>query len=204
METKIIEAEHGEFSGNWGKFMIQRPTTEWKYRSRIDGNPLIRERGWGREHIIVLDLQTGEGAMLRHGGKASYDLNKRKVWVCPLFGPFLEWLYKQDISDFSALPEVVQLPHAPFALSGYRRPGPDEAIQLAADAMNLHVDRHNDVTRAAAQFLALGAALLSFGLDNDQAQYAFPMIDDEIVQSAVHSVAAVHERLRDAPAAITV
>jgi hypothetical protein len=41
-----------------------------------------------------------------------------------MFGPFLEWLYKQDLTDLSALPAVVELPEAEFAFCGYRRPGP--------------------------------------------------------------------------------
>jgi hypothetical protein len=76
------------------------------------------------EYIFVLDLQTGEGAMFRHGGFARADLNKHKIWVCPLFEPFLEWLYEQDVDVLSCLPDTVDLPNAPFELRGYRRAGP--------------------------------------------------------------------------------
>jgi hypothetical protein len=47
------------------------------------------------------------------------------VWVCPMFEPFLEWLYTQDTSVLERLPTVVELPEAPAAaaLAGYRRAG---------------------------------------------------------------------------------
>jgi hypothetical protein len=45
--------------------------------------------------------------------------------VCPLFEPFLEWLYEQDLTDLSTLPRRVELPDAEFSFTGYRRPGPD-------------------------------------------------------------------------------
>lgn len=71
----------------------------------------------------MLDLETGEGALFLPGGYASADLDKHKVWVCPLFEPFLAWLYKQDLQDLSKLPDLVDLPDAPFQWSGYRRSG---------------------------------------------------------------------------------
>lgn len=73
----------------------------------------------------VLDLQTGEGAFFRPGGYAAADLEKHRVWVCPLFEPFLEWLYRQDLTDLGQLPRLVELPDAEFAMRGYRRAGPD-------------------------------------------------------------------------------
>jgi hypothetical protein len=41
----------------------------------------------------------------------------------PLFEPFLEWLYQQDLTRFEDLPSHVDLPEAEFQLHGYRRPG---------------------------------------------------------------------------------
>ena len=70
-----------------------------------------------------LRLQTGEGAMFRPGGSPAADLDKHAVWVCPLFQPFLAWLYEQDLTDLDALPAHVELPDAEFAFAGYRRPG---------------------------------------------------------------------------------
>lgn len=147
MRTKIIETEHGEGRGNHGKFMLLRPDTEWERvsllptlqqaRPRSDEEGQVQDRlrvptpnllggvcGWGLRHLWVLDLQTGEGACFLPGGYAVADLDKHAVWVCPMFQPFLEWLYDQDLSDLDALPDVVQLPEAPFAFAGYRREGP--------------------------------------------------------------------------------
>ena len=133
MRTKIIEGVQDlNVPGNWGKFLLGEPDTEWARESAVDSIgpwPLLGRIGWTPEHLWVLDLQTGEGAFFRPGGLASADLEKHAVWVCPLFGPFLGWLYDRyrenprlDIDD---LPDVAELPDAPFALSGYRRPGPE-------------------------------------------------------------------------------
>lgn len=124
METKIIEAAHSPEAGNWGKFELCRHDTEWARRSAVATGlraPLLAQRGWSREHLWVHDLETGEGVCLRPGGSARADLAKTRVRVCPLFGPFLDWLYKQDLRDLQALPDVVYLPGARFAQYGYRR-----------------------------------------------------------------------------------
>jgi hypothetical protein len=74
----------------------------------------------------VLDLQTGEGVVLRPGGNAKADLDEHRVWVCPMFEPFLVWLYKQpDPRKLYELPDVVTLgeAEAPSDLRGYRREG---------------------------------------------------------------------------------
>lgn len=126
MITKFIEATHGSTygGGNWGKFMIARfEESEWGYRSALAGSTLLSGRGWDPRHILFLDLQTGEGTMLTPGGSAHADLEKHRVWVCPMAEPFLQWLYEQDVSDLEALPGLVELPDAPFAVAGYRRPG---------------------------------------------------------------------------------
>lgn len=126
MKTKFIEATNGP--RNWGKFMVARfELEEWLRASAIKGcGRLLMGRGWTKDHVLVLDLQTGEGAMFLPRGKASYDLDKHRVWVCPLFEPFLNWLYEQDLRDLEALPSLVDLPEAEFQLSGYRRPGPEK------------------------------------------------------------------------------
>lgn len=189
--TKIIEAEHGAFSGNWGKFMLLRFDEEWRYHSEIDQGPMLRGRGWSPDHIAIFDLQTGEAAIFRPGGHAGVDLDKHRIWVCPLFLPFLEWLYKQDVSDFRALPSLVALPDAEFAVSGYRRPGPDAAIRLAADSLNLDEARQNDMTRAASQLLALGADLLRRGIGVEEADATLPEIDREFIRSSVEEIGRV-------------
>jgi len=85
---------------------------------------LLAHRGWTKEHLIVFDLETGEGAAFRPGGLAAADLERHRIHVCPLFEPFLEWLYKQDLSDLGRLPSRVKLVGPDLELSGRRRQGP--------------------------------------------------------------------------------
>ena len=125
MKTKIIEA-HDATRFNWGKFMLGRyEPDEWRHKSDIaGGRSLLASVGWGPEHIWVLDLQTGEGFCVAPHGLASADLGKHNIWVCPMYEPFLAWLYQQDLSDLDVLPPVVDLGDVPTAMSGYRREGP--------------------------------------------------------------------------------
>lgn len=123
---KIIEVTNDQ--QNWGKFMLFRMgVQEWARKSTVEGHTrdsfLLNDIGWNPRAIWVLDLQTREGAAFSPGGLAKADLNKHKIWVCPMFEPFLEWLYKQDVSDLSKLPNAINLPDAPFAYEGYRRSG---------------------------------------------------------------------------------
>lgn len=126
MNTRFIEATS---PGNWGKFLLGRFTqAEWARSSLVAGDAdhaLLRLRGWSPHHLLVVDLETGEGAMFAPSPSASptADLEKHAIWVCPLFEPFLTWLYQQDLRDLETLPDVVELPNAPFAFAGYRRPG---------------------------------------------------------------------------------
>jgi len=125
MRVKFIEATNKQGDGvNWGKFMIARFTEEeWERRSKVGGHPMLQERGWTKDHLLVLDLQTGEGAIFRPGGSVHYDLNdKHRIWVCPLFEPFLKWLYGQDLQSITVLPDTVDL-RAPGSFAGYRREG---------------------------------------------------------------------------------
>jgi hypothetical protein len=129
MKTKVIEVTNGF---NWGKFAVSRFQEEWGLRSALEGTPdssLPRQLGWTRDHIWVLDLQTGEGALFRAGGYAAADLDKHRIWVCPMYEPFLTWLYRQDLSDLDALPSLVTFTRdeAQPAFHGYRRTGPEEA-----------------------------------------------------------------------------
>lgn len=127
MKTKIIEATNG---GNWGKFLVGVMDEEWERRSVLDPEDrrgLLGICQWYGNSILVLDLQTGEGARFNPPGFAAADLNqKHQIWVCPLYEPFLTWLYEQDLTDIDQLPDLVELPHAPAALYGYRRRGPQK------------------------------------------------------------------------------
>lgn len=125
MQTKFIEASDGS-NFNWGKFAVCRFTPEeWARRSEVDvltTRGLLSVVGWDSGNLLVLDLQTGEGARFKPGGLASADLNdKHQVWVCPMFEPFLTWLYTQDLSDLDKLPGLVNLGDVPIAMHGYRR-----------------------------------------------------------------------------------
>ena len=126
MKTYVFEG-HGS-GGNWGKFLVGVHDSEWSWRSQIDDSrdsPLLGRIGWTREHIWVLDLQTCEGGAFRPGGYAKADLDKHRIWVCPLFEPFLTWLYLQDLSRIDELPQLVEL-DVPLEFAGYRRPGPGD------------------------------------------------------------------------------
>lgn len=120
MKTRLVEVTNR--NQNWGKFLLGVfDQDELAVASAIDQRPLVWGRGWGPGHILVLDLQTGEGAVFKLGGSARADLAKHQIWVCPLYEPFLEWLYVQE--DPMNVPALVDLPDAPFAFAGYRRSG---------------------------------------------------------------------------------
>jgi hypothetical protein len=121
MKNVFIEATNGP--QNWGKFMVGRFNEEWTRKSEVGMRMLLSSIGWNSNAIIVFDLQTCEGAAFTPGGLASSDLNQRKISVSPLFEPFLEWLYQQDLSDLNKLPKLVDLPHAEFQHRSYRRSG---------------------------------------------------------------------------------
>ncbi len=134
MRTKIIEAvQKKDAPGNWGKFLVAAYDREWAHQSHVDiGRPLMKSMGYwpSSPFVWVLDMQTGEGAFLQLGGSAHSDLKKHAIWVCPLFEPFLEWLYERYRElgriDIDNLPTLVELPDAPFDTCGYRRSGPLE------------------------------------------------------------------------------
>lgn len=126
MKTRIIEATNNE--QNWGKFMIGEHDVEYGHVSAIDGHLTLHGRGWSPQQVWVMDLQTREGAGFLLGGLASVDLDKHGIHVCPLFEPFLTWLYAyynthNRTLDLDELPDLVQLPDAAFSFAGYRRTG---------------------------------------------------------------------------------
>lgn len=139
MKTKIIEAtnpgSNGSAGFNWGKFLVlQLDEVEWSVKSVIpcgdpeiqavqDKYPLLRHIGMSRATVFVIDLQTREGAGFVPGGCAAIDLNQKCVWVCPMYEPFLQWLYGQDLKDVTKLPSLAVLTDAPGDFRGYRRTG---------------------------------------------------------------------------------
>jgi hypothetical protein len=130
VKTKIIEVTNG--NRNWGKFMLARMDTEWERMSTIGTDsvrPLLAQCGWTHQHIWVLDLQTGEGVLVRPDGNAHADLEHHKVWVCPMFEPFLAWLYARGDIIFEMMPDFLDLPDAEFMMQGHRRPGPGTGVQ---------------------------------------------------------------------------
>lgn len=130
MKIKFVEVMHRGGTGNWGKFFCGRFTREeWGRPSAVSPRwSLLAQRGWTHDHVLVFDIETGEGAIFMPGGLASADLGKHKIWVCPMFEPFLTWLYQQDLTDLDKLPGKVEFEHseAEFGMQGYRRSGPDE------------------------------------------------------------------------------
>jgi hypothetical protein len=132
MITKIIEVTNGNL--NWGKFLLGVfDEKEWGRKVAVKDHPdpdtlLLYAIGHRSDMLWVIDLQTREGAMFKPGGVAKADLEKHQIWVCPMFEPFLEWLYKQDIVHsgvvtLDSLPDAVDLPDAQFRLYGHRRSG---------------------------------------------------------------------------------
>src|SRR4051794_28790330 len=146
MITHFIEASQSADGFNHGKFMLGRLSkVEAAARSALPGYE--SESLWtisGRRRLnprstLVLDLQTGEGAAFALRGLAVADLAASKIWVCPMFEPFLCWLYEQGLGDGSgdikALPRFVALPGAEGALYGYRREGTErEGAELTERA----------------------------------------------------------------------
>jgi hypothetical protein len=129
MKSQIVEVTNGPL--NWGKFLVAHFDQKevWHLSAVSPGRPLLQQIGYDlslpERGLWVLDLQTREGAWFKIGGYAKADLDKHKVWVCPMFEPFLEWLYA-NYKGIDELPTHVDLPEAPFSMSGYRREGKHE------------------------------------------------------------------------------
>lgn len=121
MTTRCFECQNGF---NWGKFLIGLFDQEWSVLSQVDSGPLLHRRGWTDRHILILDLQTGESAIFSHGGLAVADLTKKAIWVCPMFLPFLEWVYRQDLKKFDEWPTLIEVGMEHSAMFAPRNPGP--------------------------------------------------------------------------------
>jgi hypothetical protein len=135
VKTYIFEATNGP---NWGKFLVGIPTAEWLRYSVLSplNRPVLAQRGWSRSHILVLDLETGEGAMFPHSrkGQAWSDLNKHRIAVCVLFEDFLRWLYQQDLRQLGRLSkEAIVLPVA--GRPPGRRPGCPSGVDNCASTI---------------------------------------------------------------------
>lgn len=129
MKTVFVDAT--SHKANWGKFMVGVfDQEEIARRSAVDGGGMVWGRGWGPGHVLVVDLQTGEGAIFKMGGLARADLEKHNIWVCVIFEAFLEWLYHQP--DPMNLPPLIEL-DVPFAMAGYRRNGREDATRAFAE-----------------------------------------------------------------------
>lgn len=131
MRTHIIEATQKGTEFNWGKFMLGEFDAEWMRPSKLplpdemkSPVPLLLQRGWGPEHFVILDLETGEGAVFKHDHYLRMQLDtKHQIWVCPLMGPFLDWLSVQTWEHVTDLPEFVELDTEESGMAGYRRSG---------------------------------------------------------------------------------
>jgi hypothetical protein len=141
MKSKIVEVCQPQ-PVNWGKFIIaQFDEQEASHISAVSNFPLLAEIGyWGdlRTWLWVFDLQTGEGAIfpvLNRGG-CQYDLEKHQIWVCPLYEPFLEWLYRNYNGDVDDIPNYLEI-DVPASLHGYRRPGIGELTSKPLDMESL-------------------------------------------------------------------
>lgn len=150
---------------NWGKFLVASfDEHEWARRSLVDGQPLLSGQcGWTPQHMLVLDLQTGEGAMFLPMGLASADLEKHRVWVCPMFEVFLGWLYDhpEHWADILTLPPLIELDpeetRGHNAMYGHRRPGPPQDVidQKARETKLPHRETNSADLAASATFAGL-------------------------------------------------
>lgn len=130
MKTKIIEATQPNPDTNpqnWGRFMVcQFDIEDHMHHSEIAQMTTLAASGYGglpdRSIVWVLDLVTREGGCFRIGGSPKADLDKHKIWVCPLFEPFLGWLYENFSGDVLSLPDLVEV-SAEGQLFGHRRAG---------------------------------------------------------------------------------
>jgi hypothetical protein len=120
---------------NYGKFLLLRfDTSERQVRTALtgfEGHPLFTfggQRKLNPRMTLVVDLQTGEGAAFSLDPMSWTELgDKHRIWVCPMYEPFLRWLCQQGLDngggDITALPRCVQLDEAESSLFGHRREG---------------------------------------------------------------------------------
>ncbi len=141
MQLKFVEVGHpvdkDGLGGNWGKFAVGRWTVqelgEKTQFPGCEGQRIASLHGWGGDHVWLFDLQTGESARFYINNPVPVDvrsqLKNHQIWVCPMFEPFMVWLWSHirlNPSWWDTLPRTVELPaDTPFEVAGFRRPGPN-------------------------------------------------------------------------------
>ena len=117
MKTKTIE---GVTRSLWCKFMVaQLEPEELLCPSQVDvGRRVLGS--WNPGDLLVLDIDTREGAWFNPKGSARSDLSRHQIWVSPLFSSFLTWLYQAWTEDLNTLPDLVDL--STFEGAGGGRP----------------------------------------------------------------------------------
>lgn len=173
MDVKFVETTNGP--QNWGKFAVLRfDDDDWKQKSAVDGRPLLAGRGWGRDHVMVVDLQTGEGAFFFAGGIHKSDLDKHAIWVCPMYEATLRHVCDGE-HDPMKTEDHLDFPDEPFEYAGYRRQGPDSDIRVAAAALSEAWDKYigvgelegdDDVDAVAQAMFALRIALYGGSIED--------------------------------------
>lgn len=116
MDTRFIEASTYI---NHGKFMVARFDHEERLATTalpgMEGQPLFMNSGGLRrlnpDRTLVVDLQTGEGAEFSLSGgrqEAKWALEQKhpRLWICPLFAPFLGWLFDFNIDGLVPLTDL--------------------------------------------------------------------------------------------------
>jgi hypothetical protein len=107
MHTKIVEVVSGMC---WCKFLVARfEPEELAHPSQVDMGRTVMGPHHDARSLLVLDIGTGEGAVFTPGGSPSADLYKHAIWVSPLFGGFLKWLYALPKVVLADLPDLVEL-----------------------------------------------------------------------------------------------
>lgn len=188
MRTRIVEAHGNGF--NWGKMLVGAfEPHEWEYKSQVPGveGSVVRQQGWGPEHLFVMDLATGEGAIFRLGGLASADLRKHAVWVCVLFPAALEALYElyrqnpvDPVTFVDELPPVIETPNVIADFRGRRWPGIGAVLRM--------LEEWQDVDEPMVE--AIGNTLAAFSHLDSQ----------ELARRVLHTVREVLEKEVDSGA----
>lgn len=120
MIQHFLEASNG---GLWGKFLLLRHSPEnLALKSSLpdfENETLLRGRKFDDEMTMMVDLQTGTGAIytLSNPFDALFSLeSKRRIWVCPLYRPTLFWLAQQGLGrgkgDITKLPRYIDVSEA--------------------------------------------------------------------------------------------
>lgn len=123
MRTKLVEATQSP-AFNWGKFMLlQFDYDDAQYQSQISKHQrllaAVGYQGDLKVWLWVLDLQTGEGAVfpVLNNGLLEYDIKEHQIRVCPMYKPFLEWLYANFNGNLEDIPSIVEVQGLPGLVS---------------------------------------------------------------------------------------